>query len=44
MMPTNNRLMDKNINYWMPLRTSHKKRNKNKEYIPAGCNAHFDED
>jgi biphenyl 2,3-dioxygenase beta subunit len=37
-------LMAKDIHYWMPLRTSHKTRNTNKEYIPAGGNAHFDED
>lgn len=36
-------LMDKDIHYWMPLRTSHMTRNKSREYIPAGCNAHFDE-
>lgn len=37
-------LMDKSINYWMPIRTSHKNRDKKKEYIPMKCNAHFDED
>lgn len=36
-------LMDKDIHYWMPIRTNHTTRNQSKAYIPAGCNAHFDE-
>jgi biphenyl 2,3-dioxygenase beta subunit len=36
-------LMEKDIHYWMPIRTTHQSRDKALEYVPAGGNAHFDE-
>ncbi|SFQ53163.1 biphenyl 2,3-dioxygenase beta subunit [Geopseudomonas sagittaria] len=36
-------LLTEDIQYWMPIRTSHTSRNKALEYVPAGGNAHFDE-
>ncbi len=36
-------LLAEDIQYWMPIRTSHTSRNKSLEYVRAGGNAHFDE-
>lgn len=36
-------LLAEDIHYWMPIRTTHTSRGKQQEYIPAGGNAHFDE-
>ncbi|RCX11904.1 aromatic-ring-hydroxylating dioxygenase subunit beta [Extensimonas vulgaris] len=37
-------LLEQDIHYWMPLRTTRTKREGDKEYLPANGNAHFDED
>lgn len=36
-------LLEQDIHYWMPIRTTRTKRESDKEYIPAGQYAHFDE-
>ena len=37
-------LLEQDIHYWMPIRTTVHKRDSHKEYVPAGSYAHFDED
>lgn len=37
-------LLEQDIHYWMPIRTTLHKRDSHKEYVPAGSHAHFDED
>lgn len=36
-------LLEQDIHYWMPIRTTLNKRDGAREYVPAGANAHFDE-
>jgi len=36
-------LLEQDIHYWMPIRTTRIKRESDQEYLPANGNAHFDE-
>jgi biphenyl 2,3-dioxygenase beta subunit len=36
-------LLEQDIHYWMPIRTTRTRRQSDQEYIPAHANAHFDE-
>lgn len=36
-------LLEEDIRYWMPIRTNRVYRERSREYVPSGENAHFDE-